>query len=259
MRRLLDEPQVAERTIRELRAKRASASGGGGFDLNLKRLRTHASADAGVSSEQESSREAKFLESKMDGLLGAAILIRGALAEAHEHLSDEATLIVLDDFYHVRYDDQPDVLAYLHQVVKNLDIYLKVCGVRHRINPFVEGDPPRGLQLGQDAGEVSLDITLKRFQMAQQFLEQVAHGVLKPLGIELEALATEGGRQRLVLGSGGVARTVTVRRSGPRATGPGPPLLVPSEASCWRIACCSARSSSLGSSPSSSISTRRAC
>jgi hypothetical protein len=31
-------------------------------------------------------------------------------------------LIVLDDFYHVPYEDQPDVLAYLHQVVKNLNI-----------------------------------------------------------------------------------------------------------------------------------------
>lgn len=206
MRRLLDEPQVAERTIRELRAKRASASAGGGFDLKLKRLRAHGAADAGVNSEQENSREAKFLESKMDGLLGAAVLIRVALDDAQEHLSDEATLIVLDDFYHVRHDDQPDVLAYLHQVVKNLDIYLKVCGVRHRINAFVEGDPPRGLQLGQDAGEVSLDITLERFQTAQQFLEQVASEILQPLGIELEALATDGGRQRLVLGSGGVAR-----------------------------------------------------
>lgn len=226
MRRLLDEPQVAERTIRELRAKRASASGGGGIDFNFSRLRARVSADAGVNTEEESSREAQFLESKMDGLLGAAVLVRAALSEAHRHLSDEATLIVLDDFYHVRHDDQPDVLAYLHQVVKNLDIYLKVCGVRHRISAFVEGDPPRGLQVGQDAGEVSLDITLERFQTAQQFLEQVARGILKPLGIELDALATEGGRQRLVLGSGGVARDylnlmqMAVRNANERGSNP---------------------------------------
>jgi len=142
----------------------------------------------------------------MDGLLGAAVLIRSALAEAQTHLGDEATLVVLDDFYHIAHDDQPDVLAYLHQVVKNLDIYLKVCGVRHRINAFVEGDPPRGLQLGQDAGEVSLDITLERFEAAQQFLEQVVSGITRPLAIQLDELATQGGRQRLVLGSGGVAR-----------------------------------------------------
>lgn len=82
----------------------------------------------------------------MDGLLAAAVLIREALSNAQAHHDDNTMLVVLDDFYHVPYDDQPNVLAYLHQIVKNLGIYLKVCGVRHRINPFIEDDPPRGLQ-----------------------------------------------------------------------------------------------------------------
>ena len=90
--------------------------------------------------------------------------------------------------------------------MKNLGIYLKVCGVRHRIQPFVEGDPPRGLQPGQDAGEVSLDITLERFSAAQTFLERILASLAEPLGITLDDLITEGGRRRLVLGSGGVAR-----------------------------------------------------
>lgn len=62
------------------------------------------------------------------------------------------------------------------------------------------------MQLGQDAGEVSLDITLQQFTAAQQFLETVLAGICRPLGIDVSTLATEGGRQRLVLGSGGVAR-----------------------------------------------------
>lgn len=230
MRRLLDEPQVAERTIRELRSKRARASGSLSLDLKiLKRAHAGASAAAGVSSQRESSREARFLESKMDGLLGAAVLIRSALEEAHKHLGDEATLIVLDDFYHIPYGDQPDVLAYLHQTVKNLDIYLKVCGVRHRVQPFVEGDPPRGMQLGQDAGEVSLDITLERFQAAQHFLEKVLEGICHPLGVDVDLLVTEGGRQRLVLGSGGVARDylyltqMALRNANERPTNPSRP------------------------------------
>jgi hypothetical protein len=142
----------------------------------------------------------------MDGLTSAAVLIRGTLEDAQKHLNEGATLIVLDDFYHVPYNSQPDVLAYLHQIVKNLGIFLKVCGVKHRIQPFVEGDPPRGLQPGQDAGEVSLDITLERFTTAQGFLEAVLEGICGPLEVDLDDLLTEGGRQRLVLGSGGVAR-----------------------------------------------------
>jgi hypothetical protein len=230
LRHLLDEPQIAERTIRELRSKQAGGSAGAQLDVSfLRHGRVHAGADARTTSERESAREARYLESKMDGLLGAAVLIRSALANAHKHLGDEATLIVLDDFYHIPYDDQPDVLAYLHQIVKNLDIYLKVCGVRHRIQPFVEGNPPRGMQLGQDAGDVSLDITLERFQTAQQFLEQVLAGICAPLGVDFELLVTEGGRQRLVLGSGGVARDylyltqMALRNANERGTNPSRP------------------------------------
>ena len=230
LRALLDEPQVAERTIRELRSKRSLVVGGTGIDFRfLRHGRAHASAEGAVSAQRESSREARFLESKMDGLLSAAVLIRSALADAHRHLGDEATLIVLDDFYHIPYDDQPDVLAYLHQIVKNLHIYLKICGVRHRIQPFVEGNPPRGMQLGQDAGEVSLDITLARFQGAQAFLEKVLQGISEPLEVELVALVTEGGRQRLVLGSGGVARDylyltqMALRNANERAENPARP------------------------------------
>jgi hypothetical protein len=142
----------------------------------------------------------------MDGLLSASVLIRGVLRAAQAAMGDRPTLIVLDDFYHVPFADQPDVLAYLHQVVKNLDIYLKICGVRHRLQPFVEGDPPRGMQVGQDAAEISLDITLERFEAAQTFLERVLSGICEPLGVSIAALLTDGGRQRLVLGSGGVAR-----------------------------------------------------
>jgi hypothetical protein len=207
LRALLDQPQSAERTIRELSARHTRAGVAGSVDVSIPRTgRVSAGAEHAASSEQETTSEATFVRSKMDGLLDAAVLIRSALAEAQEQLGDTACLIVLDDFYHVPYDDQADVLAYLHQIVKKLDIFLKVCGVRHRVQPFVEDDPPREMQIGQDAGEVSLDITLERFSAAQGFLEAVLRGICEPLGVAIEDVLTDGGRQRLVLGSGGVAR-----------------------------------------------------
>jgi hypothetical protein len=206
MQQLLSEPQVAQRVIRDAQSSTRSASAGGGFNVKQHGLTADASATATRSASRQEAREAQVEESKMDGLLAAAILIRQALSAAQKHLEDGPVLIVLDDFYHIPYDDQPDVLAYLHQVVKNLGIYLKIVGVRHRIQPFVEDDPPRGLQPGHDAGEVSLDITLERFSTAQSFLESILTGICAPLDIELNDLITEGGRQRLVLGSGGVAR-----------------------------------------------------
>jgi hypothetical protein len=208
MRRLLNEPQVAQRIFRDLQSSRSRLSGGADLSIDTASgaVAARASAEAERETEREEAREARYEESKMDGLLSAVVLIREGLNNAQAHLDEGPLLIVLDDFYHVPYDAQPDVLAYLHQIVKNLGIYLKICGVRHRIQPFVDGSPPRGLQPNQDAQEVSLDITLEQFTTAQSFLESVLRGICSPLDVELDDLISEGGRQRLVLGSGGVAR-----------------------------------------------------
>jgi hypothetical protein len=206
LRRLLAQPQVARRTVRELQSKGTDASVGlfGGFRYRGQGAKGDVSGRRKKDTEETSVASEE--QTKMNGLLGAAVLIRKDLEAAQEALGEKSTLIVLDDFYHVPYEDQPEVLAYLHQVVKNLNIFLKVCGVRHRLNPFVEGNPPRGMQIPQDASEISLDITLSQFKAAQNFLEAVLAGICKPLDVSIDALITEGGRQRLVLGSGGVAR-----------------------------------------------------
>lgn len=207
MSKLRNEPQVADRIIKNLEASSRSTSGGGGVDGKIKRfLSLKMRRDSEKKRAREEIVESHVEVTKMDGLQSAVVLVRGAFADSQEHLDDGPMLLVLDDFYHVPYDAQPDVLAYLHQVVKNLEIYLKIVGVRHRIQPFVEDDPPRGLQPGQDAGEVSLDITLERFTAAQTFLESILNGICEPLQISLDDLITDGGRRRLVLGSGGVAR-----------------------------------------------------
>ena len=207
MRQLRNEPQVAERRIKDLEANSRTTGIGGGIDGKIKKIFSFKlRRDSQTQRAHEDSREAHVEVTKMDGLQGAVVLIRDALGDSQKHLDEGPVLLVLDDFYHVPYDAQPDVLAYLHQVVKNLEIYLKIVGVRHRIQPFVEDDPPRGLQPGQDAGEVSLDITLERFTAAQTFLESILSGICTPLDIALGDLLTDGGRRRLVLGSGGVAR-----------------------------------------------------
>jgi len=114
LRRLLEEPQVAQKTVQALRSRKLGASAGATFEFKpSKYIGANAAANANVASEHKSESEAKFEESKMDGLSAAAVLIRSVLAEAHKHLGDHPTLIVLDDFYHIRFDDQPDVLAYL--------------------------------------------------------------------------------------------------------------------------------------------------
>jgi Cdc6-like AAA superfamily ATPase len=214
---LLQEPQSAEHTVSTLRARsykkrKAWGLGGGGrLDLNRKAAALRASAGGGKSMTDErddlsqAAVSSKFEKTKRDGLGEAVIMIREVLGDAQTELG-VPTLVVLDDFYHIVMDDQPEVLAYLHQVVKDLDITLKICGVKHRLKPYVDGDPPTGMEPEQDAGTISLDITLERFMVAKEFLERVLDGICEPVGVDVERLLTEGGRERLVLASGGVAR-----------------------------------------------------
>jgi hypothetical protein len=217
---LLGEPQSAEVTVRKLRTKAKRWSIGG--DLGLKgrfgQVRSGFSRDS--SAKRDDSVKATFTQTKMDALSASVGVIRAVLAESMRQLKESTSFLVLDDFYHVPAADQAKVLSYLHQVVKNQSIYLKVCGVRHRLNPFVEGDPPMGLQIGQDADDISLDVTLENLLQAQNFLEAVLASVCHPIGVEVDQMLTDGGRIRLILGSGGVARDYLnlTRRALQRAT-----------------------------------------
>jgi Cdc6-like AAA superfamily ATPase len=213
----LEEPQSSVRTsvVQRSRSRGSARHWGAGGDASLAARRGGARAGVRLGGElaareaqdetAEARSEAQFVRTKMDHLAELVLRVRGLLGQA-EAEQPVPTLVVLDDFYHLPREDQPEVLAYLHQVVKGFDIHLKICGVRHRLNPFVDGDPPLGMQPEHDAGTLSLDITLERFGIAKDFLELVVSGICEPFGMDLEDLVTEEGRERLVLASGGVAR-----------------------------------------------------
>ena len=146
LRRLLKEPQ-------ETRTRRSTASS----SRNSRRVRLAsriglihppgmAGASAAISSEASDSTsensEAEFVRTKMQGLQSEAVDFRKSLSTAVRALGGQYAVIVLDDFYFVEREHQPDVLSYLHQVVKNLNIWLKVGSVEHRLLEFIEGDPP---------------------------------------------------------------------------------------------------------------------
>jgi hypothetical protein len=217
MSSLLQAPQMAEHTVSTLRSQATKSGSGWSAGAKLKAAARKgpagASAEAGAhlgrGHEQEDSSqskvEARFERTKMDGLVEAALLIRNVLGDAQKEIA-VPTLVVLDDFYHIPLNDQAQVLAYLHQVVKGLDISLKICAVQRLLRPFAPGHPPVGMEPEQDAGTISLDITLEQFDTARRFLERVLEGICAPLDIDIDRLLTEGGRERLVLASGGVAR-----------------------------------------------------
>lgn len=114
--------------------------------------------------------------------------------------------VFVDDLYQLRRDVQPLVLGYLHRLVKDTGVWLKIGSIRYSTITFKPGDPPRGMQIGHDAHEVPLDRGLRHFKATQEFLEQILSKIASKTGVEIKSLFTEDARKRLVLAAGGVAR-----------------------------------------------------
>lgn len=207
---LLRDPQQAQYQLSDStqsrRTRRRGASGKAALARSTASVAGQASTDQENSQSAASGREATFIRTKLEGLQAEATEFREVLRGAVQATGDRGALIILDDFYFIRRENQPDVLTYLQQVVKNLGIWLKIGAVEHRLNEFEDGNPPRGLQLTQDAGKVPMDVTLADFEHTRTFLEEILSDVCAEAQVDMEMLVTEGARLRLVTASGGVPR-----------------------------------------------------
>lgn len=135
----------------------------------------------------------------------------------------------IDDFYYVPRDMQPLLLDMVHGAVRDSNIWLKIASIRHLTNWF-QASPPTGLQSGQDADLIDLDVTLQDPEKASIFLEGILAEYARRVGISaLSKVFTRSALDRLVLASGAVPRDYMVlavsainrtrRRPNARATG----------------------------------------
>ena len=122
-------------------------------------------------------------------------------------LSGGASYLFLDDLYHIRRADQPQLVDYFYRIAKDNNLWLKMGTIRHRTSWYVHGDPPIGVKLGDDADEIDLDLTLDKYTMAKEFLVKILKNFVSECeGLTVSNIVNDGGIERLVLASGGVAR-----------------------------------------------------
>src|SRR5690606_5382568 len=116
--------------------------------------------------------------------------------------------VVMDDFYHIRIDDQAKVLDYLARVLKNTDCYIKVSTIGHRSKTYSAGNLIYGLQPGHDASDINLDRSFRNFQSVDEFLRKFWTQMCSSVGIGSEPFSIFAGESwtQLVLASGGVPR-----------------------------------------------------
>ncbi|SDL13135.1 hypothetical protein [Nonomuraea jiangxiensis] len=176
----------------------ATASGNGAIS---------GSASASGEAAQEWAETGTLAYTKIQRLRDLAPRLSRMLSTLVKATPAEKSIIFIDDFYYINTNDQPHVLDYLHQVCKGTSVWIKICGVGSRIRPYADGNPPVGMEPGNDVIRLSLDVTLENFVTAKRFLEQVMEGILAPLKLDINSILTSGARDRIILASGGaVAR-----------------------------------------------------
>ena len=199
---LLHAPDESERTaikknsVQQDYSVAASAGGGSSFGLEAKMGNSSAVAAEVVDS---------YINKKIE-FLHRHLLSYQAIFKEIARLSGGDSYLFLDDLYHIRRTDQPQVLDYFHRIAKGNNLWLKIGTIRHRSDWYVHGDPPIGLKLGDDADQIDLDVTLEKYELAKTFLLRILTNFANEVGFKLGDFLTDGAKDRLVLASGGVAR-----------------------------------------------------
>jgi len=118
--------------------------------------------------------------------------------------------VFLDDYYYMPRGAQPEILDLLHGFTRDANVWLKVASIKH-LTRWWQASPPVGLQSGQDADLVDLDITLQEPSDAKRFLEGVLLEFARRVAIpSLTRIFRSEALDRLVVASGAVPRDYLV-------------------------------------------------
>lgn len=151
---------------------------------------------------------AEFVRRKRDYLDRHLQDIKSLLGDALGATEFRRGAVIVDDFYLIHTDVQPDVVDYLHQLLRGTDFYLKIATVRHRSRLARHGGKVVGVELGQDVEAVNLDQTFEDLGTTQDYLTAMVDSLGNQVGIESasSALVSSDGLFALTLASGGVPR-----------------------------------------------------
>lgn len=125
-------------------------------------------------------------------------------------VAQQSLYVFLDDFYYLPRSLQPEILDLIHGCTRDANVWLKVASIKH-LTRWWQASPPVGLQSGQDADLIDLDITLQDPAQAKEFLEGVLLGFARKVGIpSLTRVFRQNALDRLVVASGAVPRDYLV-------------------------------------------------
>jgi hypothetical protein len=199
LRALLDLAEEADVTAGETSkrkdAKQAKATEGGlGVQLSLE-------------SSSEHSRSSSFRERKIETLERYLRDYKDAIQASLSTWGQKEVAVLIDDFYLFPRDKQADIVDYLHRLLRDTNLYLKIGTIRHRTTLLRNDRQTIGVELGQDVEAISLDRTFEDLEATQSFLLQMLRKLAERQEIsDIEAFFNPEALQALTLASGGVPR-----------------------------------------------------
>jgi hypothetical protein len=121
--------------------------------------------------------------------------------------------IFVDDFHCIPRDQQPEILDILHSCVRDCRAWLKIASIKN-LTRWFRSSPPTGLQTGQDADIIDLDVTLQEPEKLRGYLSDILTRYCIEVGIQRPStLFRNEAIDRLLLASGGVPRDFLVLAS----------------------------------------------
>lgn len=146
----------------------------------------------------------KYVSDKSQHLERAVTTYRDLMSRVTQLKGD--AFVILDDFYRLPEDVQPQIAGYFHRVVKDTGVWLKFGSISFWTRLYAGGSPAVGLQAPHDLRELSLDRGLLDFKSSKRFLEEILGALAAECDVRINELFSAGALDRLVLAAGGVPR-----------------------------------------------------
>jgi hypothetical protein len=170
---------------------------------------THGPAKAavGTSTSTSAARTSTFKERKLNTLERHFSDYKRTLSAAVEASPYDMAAVIVDDFYLFHLTIQPDVVDYLHRLLRGTALYLKLGTVRYRTALMRHDGQPIGVDSNQDVEEINLDRTFEDVDSTHDFLQLMLDSMAQRVSIESGAeFISDDGLLALTLASGGVPR-----------------------------------------------------
>lgn len=198
---LLDSPDLQSLTVRQKESTTDSTTAG--VSTKLGKLATGQQSDA----EKEVHRTDSY--DKLGRLKIEIYRYKQYFERVSRGTSNQPVFLVLDDFYFIPKDIQPQFIDFFHRVAKGTGLFLKIATIRHRTKHYLQADGSYiGVELGHDIYEIDMDYTLDNFEDLKRFMRQLLEGAIKDsqCNISLDDIFAGDGFAQLCLASGGVPR-----------------------------------------------------